>query len=669
MHFNKFAAIIIVFFVLLFNLALAKQKDSIRVYTLGDINVMDSYVNPKITKSNINSLDYFIMQKTDVVSASELQMYIPSGRIRTNSRGESMLFLRGAGERQLGLFFDGVPLNIAWDNRFDLSLLPIDLFGKINVNKNANSINYGPNVLGGAVNISTIERAVDGYGGNLRLQTGDAGLMRFAAMHDGRLNGFNYITSISYMKSDGMILSANRPDSLTNQNLNSALRSNTDREFLSIYARGEYFLDDNNKIGLSVMNINGEKGVAPESHLEPENARFWRYPEWNRTIFTLNSENVIANAFLLRTTVWYDLFDQQLDTYDDISFSNLSATQNDDDVTVGARFALAWKFAENHSLSYVFNTSNTRHKEKITSNPELLFSQYILSTGLSYNMTLDRFSTKAGIVYDYFYTGKAGLFTSAEGTLADDYGLFVNFNYMLSNNVVAFANFSRRTRFPTMRESYSGALDRFIVNPDLQPETGLLNELGVNISGDGWFLEFAGFANLYDNLIEQIRLTAEQDPQRRRMRVNYSKAQIIGLDLSARFSITRNLALDANFTYMSTQGEQAGEKIDNISNRPNILSGVALSYNFMFGMNLLAELESVGKQYESHPDVADSFIEIGSSTILNARASYRLPISMTKNVLTELFIRVNNITDVYRLSQLGLPEAGRTLTAGISLTL
>lgn len=663
---TKIYFVIIIFkIILLQNIAYSSQKsDSLKVYQLGDISVTGMGSKSSISQVNINTLNYFNIQKSDVSSAAELQLYIPSARIRTNSRGESMLFLRGSGERQLGLFFDGVPLNVAWDNRFDLSMLPTDIIGKMDINKNSNSIIYGANVMGGAISISTIEKANDGYGANMRLQGGSAGLYQYALTHDGRAGNFNYLISAGKTQNDAFTISDKRPDSLLNQNNNSGLRDNTFRSFTNLYSRIEYNFDESAKLGLSVLNINGEKGVAPETHIE--NARFWRYPEWNRTIFAIN-----ASAFLnstgnlrLRTTAWYDVNHQQINSYSDNNYDSVFQKQKDNDITLGARIALVWDLHRNHLFQFTSNSYYTSHEEIIDNNSPLNYSQSVFSNGLSYEYNINKFDLSTGIVYDYIVTGNSGVFEDYQNSTLGDYGYYASIKYGFDDKTAIFANYSLRTRFPTLRESYSGALDRFVANPNLKPETGNLIEIGINRSTFEYTSEFSLFANLYDGLIEQIRISKEQDELRRRMRINYSSADIWGADLSLRFYPLNNFDVDVNFTYLYASGYQDSIKLDKIDNRPEFLTGVILKYKYNFGLTLQGEFESTGKQYERSPDDISRFVEIGATSIINFRLSYQFNTNLISGESLELFARVNNIADTYRISQLGLPEQGRVLLAG-----
>ncbi len=136
------------FFILLSLNLFSQSKDSVKVYDLNEITVKSEFlIEPKPT-TKIGSQ---ILSNYDGSSLFEVAKYIPSVKSQTNSRGESLFYLRGANERQLGLFFDGVLLNIPWDNRIDLSLLPTNNFESVQVIKGVPSSIYGANNIAGVV--------------------------------------------------------------------------------------------------------------------------------------------------------------------------------------------------------------------------------------------------------------------------------------------------------------------------------------------------------------------------------------------------------------------------------------------------------------------------------------------------------------------------------------
>src|SRR5688500_2137438 len=72
-----------------------------------------------------------------------------------NSRGESQFSLRGSGSdaRHVAVIVDGIPLNFGWDDRADLSVLPTTAAQTLTIARGLPSLLYGPNVLGGEVEI------------------------------------------------------------------------------------------------------------------------------------------------------------------------------------------------------------------------------------------------------------------------------------------------------------------------------------------------------------------------------------------------------------------------------------------------------------------------------------------------------------------------------------
>ncbi len=660
----------LIFFITIINFntikAIETSKDTLKVYRLGEIIMTGEKqaVSP-IQKASMVNVPYNIIQNSDVTSVSDLQYYIPSGSIRTNSRGESMLFLKGAGERQLGLFFDGAAMNIPWDNRLDLTFVPADIIGNINVNTLGNSIFYGPNIMGGAVSISTLERTDEGFGTIVKVQGGDGNMQNYSILTDGKINNFNYIANLSYFTSDGMMMSADAPDDLGNQNNSSALRTNTDQNRLNAYIRGEYHFTPSTVFGLAVSYTNQEKGVAAET-FAGNDARFWRFPDRNRLMITLNGEIKFSPKLILRTTFWNDMFYQQIDSYTSFEYKTIDETQYDDDNTLGTRISLNYLLSDNSRLSYVLNGFSTNHKQHVNNDDELTYSQNTISNGLEFSQNLNNFSINLGLGYDYNQTPKTGLFTEAEGQSQSDFAGFATLKYDFNENYAISYNVSRSTRFPSMREQYDGALNKFKTNPNLKPESGLLNELALIIANNNISGKIGVFYNSYTDLIERIRLSKDQDSLRRRMRVNYSDATISGIDLNFNYQPINRMNLFAYYTYMNIQANQGDTKIEHLVQKPEMLAGISANYNFAFGLKPQFEVEYTGTFYDSDLENDGKFLEIEPTTLFNMRLSYGFAIS---DIYNEVFVRINNITDEYKLSQWGLPTAGRTFSAGVSVKL
>lgn len=657
--------------VLAFALNAQGVADSIvKTYNLGEISVtgfkIEELAVPQITK-----IDFMELRKSDALDLAQLQKNIPSGRIRTNSRGESILFLRGAGERQLGLFFDGVPYNVPWDNRFDLTFLPLDVVGEVAVSQNANSVLYGPNVLGGAVNVNSYERGSDGSTGTLSLSGSNSETYSASASYDLRKGRFNFIASGSWLDSKGSTMPSGAPVGLTNQDPDAKLITNSDRKRISLFTRGEWHFSESAKTGLSVNFVSGSKGVSPETHIPTADARLWRYPEWQRLMISSNSKFRLSHRADLTAVLWFDNFGQKIDTYTGLDFAKVSESQKDKDVTFGGRLSSSFRIDEHHAISGVFNISATSHNEGIfnagnTQTSDLDYTGSLLSGGVEYSYNTEDLTLLAGALYDLDMKGKTGAFAQYENTNTSAPGLFASVSWSISEQWEVFGGVTYRNRFPSLREQFSGALNRFKANPDLKPEKGTLTDIGFIYSNNGLRVKLSGFYNTYTDLITQIRLTAAQDPQRRRMRVNLADARITGAEAVFSWKPSRLFSIDGNLTWMDAKGKSDGVTEERIDNKPEVLGGFSIEVRPIRQLGISLETEFTGKQFETNPAVPSAKIEIAGSAVFNARVAWSL---VTASWSADLFVRANNIFDHYRVYQLGIIEPGRSITGGVSFRL
>ena len=75
----------------------------------------------------------------------------------------------------------------------------------------------------------------------------------------------------------------------------------------------------------------------------------------------------------------------------------------------------------------------------------------------------------------------------------NDIGFRAGISSLVKEGLVFHANLSRRSRFPSLRELYSGALGRFLPNPDLRPETLFGSEAGLTFGSDDSSIQVVGF--------------------------------------------------------------------------------------------------------------------------------------------------------------------------------
>lgn len=639
------------------------ENDTIRVYKLGEIVSEGIKGGPKIQPTKIKEIKYYEIKKQDAVNFEDLNAIIPGGFIQTNSRGESLLYLRGAAERSIALFFDGMYFNIPWDNRVDLSMIPTDIIGNLKISTGANSVLYGANVMGGAVNITTTERDKDGIGGNIGLQVGEGGRKYSTVKLEGKDGKFNYLGNLSFLTRDG--LKAPKDDKFDlNLGQNQDLITNSYSERITAYVRGEYRLNDYDRIGISFNHINGEQGVIPENYPNGITKRFWKYPEWLRSIATVNGEFKLSEMISVKGAVWVDKFNQTIEDYSTIQFTDLNEKQYDEDITTGLRLNFSANLSDNDKLNFAINGFNTTHTEEIDDlegNSDIKeYAQTTSSLGLEYKRIAGDWVFTLGSSYDRFDINKAGVFTEAEGSSFDDIAAVVGATYKLNEELSLFANVSKKSRFPTLRESFSAALGKFVINPDLKPESGILTEVGIDYQGTDLDATLSLFANGYSDLISKASVPG--DTLKRKQRVNIDEATIMGAEVLVKYYLTNDINLSGHFTYMNSKGTIDGVE-QNLEYKPEIISFLQADWNIYSGLMLIAEADLIGNQY-GISDVVEDLVPIDATTLFNLRLSYRT--SYNDNLYT-FFVRANNILDEARKDKISITAPGRMIYGGVNV--
>lgn len=646
----------------------AAPTDSLRSYDLAEI-VVQSGSQREVTMTTMQRVSLAGIAETDAAGIDRVMRLIPAAHTQTNSRGETLVYLRNAGERQVALFFDGALLNVPWDNRYDLSLIPASVLGGITVAKGVPSVLYGTNVLGGAINMITRQLEAPGVYTEATGRGGQPQAAVVTVTHLGRTARWSYALSGGYADHEGMALpeDADLPFSQRDKDL----RTNTDRRLLNLFGQASYQIRSGARVGMSVLHLDAEQGVAPESHLDPREARvrYWRYPSQRTSMLILNASALLGTqGTRLRGAVWGTRFGQTIWQYETEAYEVLTEVQDDLDYTMGTRLTVLHP-ARSGALRLALNALASAHEQVNTSfaddaaQPGGLqnFRQYIYSFGVEYE-------SDVGEQLDFLLGGSLdGIATPETGDKPvrgpqTNYGVTSGLRYALSDNWSLRASAGRKVRFPTMRELFGEALNRFLVNPDLGAEASLSAELGFVRSGATWSGEVVGFFNRTYDTID--RRNIEVNGQWLRQRVNLEGSRVVGAEAVATARPLRGLRLDGSLTYANAEAFEDGET-QKLAEKPEWLGTLTSGYQLSGGFSVMLQGVYTGRAFS--PDEENILQPLPTSLVLNARAAYRLTRVRRRVLSAELFARINNLTDEVVLPQLGLPAAGRELVGGVNV--
>ena len=645
------------------------KQDSLLYYDLAEIVVSDGSVFEAETNT-VQRVTLAEIARVNATSFSDLGRLIPAAHIQTNSRGESLIYLRNAGERQVGLYFNGALLNVPWDNRMNLDLVPANVIGGITVTKGVPSVLYGTNVLGGAINITT--RAIDYDGSQTEIggQFGEASTTNLNFTHLYTKGPFKFTGALGYSTRDGLTL----PDvSLFSQESNT-LRANTDRALLNAFVQTSYRLNGGAEVGLSYMLIDGDYGIAPEGHVDPDESsvRFWRFPEFANSTVVLNTSIPLGATSIVRGAVWGSWFRQHINAYTSATYDQLEDQQRDEDNTFGSRITFNQEVGKG-LLSLAFNGLQSVHLEKTLETQEdgnlpasssvgnEEYEQFVFSVGGEYGLPVsDVLRLTLGGSLDGIATPKTGDKPSRDTQTA--FGASGGMQYQLGPAWLFRASVGRKVRFPTMRELFGVALNRFLLNPNLKPESSFVSEVALITNSGVLSGEIIGFYQRTFDTIDQERVTVDDVSLRRR--VNLDGSRVFGIELVGSARPIQAVTLNGHLTVMKPRGIE-GEDTVFLTEKPAVLGSLGVVHTSRSGLSLSAEGTYTGRAYGRNDD--NVLVPLVKSLVMDLKAAYLFSLG-NGSVYNEVFLRVDNVFDSETLPQLGLPGAGRYLSAGVNVS-
>jgi iron complex outermembrane recepter protein len=647
------------------------HPDSMRHFDLEEIVVSTSGSLPQEAYT-VQRITLRELERQNAAVVADFVRSIPAAFIQTNSRGESLIYLRSAGERQVAVFFNGASMNVPWDNRLHLDMIPAAMVGGITISKGVPSILYGTNVLGGAINMASRRLEDEGDETHVSAQYGSLDDIRVGVGHLFRKGPLHVGVSAGYASRSGISLASRSTVPFSQPD--GRLRTNTDRELINLFGHADYRFKKGIQAGLSLMHIEGQFGVAPESHLDPASStvRFWRYPVWNNTMAILNTTVPIGVTTVMKGALWVGQFGQIIDQFRSVDYRLVEAQQADEDITAGTRLTLLRSFGP-HQLTLAANGLTSTHDEitselddrgrLVSENGAQLYRQHVFSAGAEWSLRLaDPIALVAGGSVDGIATPLTGDKPSRDPMV--DYAINTGLTYSMNPSWMLRASAGRKVRFPTMRELYGESLNLFLLNPDLRPESSLVGELGLATQQGAFRGEFAAFYYRVHDTIDQ--LTVDVEGRQLRQRINLDGSRVAGVEMTFRHALNARLTIEGHSALLRARGIRDGERT-RLTEKPNVLSALSLQYDMKRGIALYVQGEYTGRAYGRNED--NTLEALPRALSIDARASYGFVIPGVIGRRGELFVRGDNLTNASVLPQLGLPAPGRTVAAGVTLTL
>lgn len=631
-----------------------------QVFNLGTVAVTGSKAQlgdmpQELIGSALSGQDIQRFGKETVGDAVNL---LPGVSLSGNSRNELMVSVRGFDARQVPLFIDGVPVYVPYDGYVDFARFSTADIAGIQLVKGFSSISYGPNALGGAINIVS-RRPSRAAEGDVFAGVGTGG-ERKVGLNVGTRQGDWYLQgSLASREADGFRLSKDFQPTPTED---GGLRDNSDRRDRKRSFKVGWTPRASDEYALSYYKQEGRKGQPPTTL--SSGVRYWRWPYWDKESLYFVSRSALTAHETLKLRVYEDRFENEVDSFTDASYSKLKTSGQGSvstgrsiyhDRSRGAAVELESQRLDAHQLRAVLQYKKDRHEE-VDGNAVrgALFEDslqtlgiedlWTLAPGWDLALGLARHELKPASVYSA--SSAYGLPQASKANNAQ-LGLF----HALGAGQRVYASLSSKTRLPTLKDRYSQRLGSYVENPALGPERSLNAELGWQWKpAEASQLDLALFSSEADDRIQSVFVkggsscSAATPCQMR----NVGKTRVQGVEASAKTSLAAWLDVGGNLTVM--EQKNLSDPATRLTNSPNGKLFAWATARVGRGVELQASVEHAGQRWVSNTAA------VGAYTVVGLRARW------TPLRALRLELGVENIGDKLYEQDLGFPAPGRTWT-------
>lgn len=650
--------------------AFAQQNtspDSTRVFSLGEVMVLGRRSLDSTNTALSRRIEAF--NRLDVGRGLNLLPGVTLSNV--GARNETMVYVRGFDLRQVPVFIDGIPVYVPYDGYVDLGRFTTFDLAEINVAKGFSSVTYGPNALGGAINL--VSRRPQ-----QRLEfEGRAGLLsgrghRLNLNLGSNLGKFYIQGSVSQLKQETYPLSAQfapKPQE------DGGDRENAYRNDQKYSLKAGFTPNATDEYTLSYVNQRGTKGTPPYVGSDTRQvARFWQWPYWDKESWYFISRTALTATSHLKVRLFYDRFKNLLSAFDDNTYSaqkkgsSFNSYYNDD--TKGGSLEYGNRLADRQNLKTAVHYKQDRHRENNLGEPVRTFIDQTLSVGVEdvYRLT-NRLSVVPGVSYNARqslraenYESKTKLITPFAGNNSQAFNAQAGLFYNPTTRRQLSLTVARKTRFATIKDRYSYRLGAAIPNPDLKAESALHLEAAyadqMRLGEHGRYASFQS-SLFYSRLTDAIQQVNNVQPGVYQFQ-NTGRAQFYGGDVSVKVPIGTAFQTGAQYSYIHRR---------NRSNPDLKFTDVPAHKLFVYAQALLLRQSRLGQttlvgsiEYNSNRYSTSYGTQTGGFMVAYVKASVRLQ----RYVSVEG--GVNNFFDRnYALAE-GFPEAGRNFFVNLLFT-
>lgn len=663
----------------------AQDDKGYREYSLGEIVVSEqgSAVRDIAVTNEIRTEDF---EAINAESVADALTYVPGVQVTYGRKYFPSVNIRGFDQNRILTLIDGVPYYETKYGGMDLNQIGLESVARIDVVKGAPSVLYGPNALGGVVNIitkeptekphlsATVEYGLDGLD--------DA--YKASLSHGRKVGNLNYWLSYSHREWDSWDLpddfepregrvTAGRKVLDTRLIEDGGERENSDYQTDNFWGKVGFEPSEKSEIYVNFHYISSEKGDAP--NLDRVNVfsdftqfdRITAYDDWG---VDLSAKHALSEKFDLQAKLYYHDHEDDYTSYSDQTYSEVVAVSTYKDDILGGMLLGEYRPVDWDALRFSLHYKRDAHEQRdLESLPFAESIAYTGSAGLENEMRLldDKLSVVVGASYDWYDVSKADEDIENDGNIvdsgtpgtSDEFNPMVGMTYQACDSTKLFASVAKKTRFPTLSQLYAGD----VPNLDLEAETAVNYTAGVSWRyNDLINVEVAPFFHDISDFITRD-VPPELNPYAQY--INYDEVELKGVEVNTVVTPMKDLSFKLGYSYNDADNKSPGRVTDEVLGVPEYTFNLGVQYIVpTIGTKLNLTLLYLGESYRQLPTPEEPDLDVVENE------SYNLcNIKVTQPFLSdhmEAFLAVDNLFDEDYEPVSGYPAPGMTMWLGLT---
>lgn len=625
-------------------------------FTLGVITVTANPLNDTSADRIASSLEKSVMQQFNRDTLGDALNLLPGITSSVNSRNENIISVRGFDPRQVPVFIDGIPVYVPYDGYIDFNRFTTADLASIQVAKGFSAMTYGPNTLGGAINLVS-RKPLKALESDVSIGISAENGQRVQGNIGSNQGSWYVQAGASLLESDGFNLSK---DFIPTATEDGGQRNNSYQKDSKLSLKLGLTPNETDEFAISYYQQNGEKGQPPSTI--PASARYWQWPYWDKESLYLITRQKVSNNEFLNIRIYHDRYDNEVDSFTDGTYSipktsgpgSVSTGRSIyNDRTNGGSISLESYRIDKHSLRFTAHYKTDEHKEKDGNNQlNSHFEDSLVSFAAEDTIQLaDRYALTVGASRHelrpdtVFSLGNAYSLPSAKSATDTQAEL----RFQMTESTSLYTSIANKSRLPTLKDRYSQRLGSYVENPQLQPESTLNYEIGAvsHITKESR-VEAAIFRSDITDKIQEVKNVVGTKSQMQ----NIGEVRLQGAELSVTTNLTPWISLGGNYTLIDVDNlSNPATRVTDIPRHKVILNAIIRPIPTV-ELTTFAEHDS--RRWSSNT------VELGDVTTFNFKAAW------TPIKALEVETGLNNLADRNNELSAGFPSAGRTWFANIN---